>query len=71
MERLIDNPMPLPVAHNCGNVFTAERAKIKADIEVLERFRDKSADGSEPQAYPGVDRSDRSARHLRQAACSE
>jgi hypothetical protein len=25
--------------------FTAEIAKIKADIEVLERFRDKSADG--------------------------
>lgn len=34
------------VAHTCGNVFTAERAKIKADIEVLEGFRDKSADGS-------------------------
>jgi hypothetical protein len=34
------------VAHTCGNVFTAEIAKIKADIEVLERFRDKSADGS-------------------------
>jgi hypothetical protein len=34
------------VAHTCENVFTAEIAKIKADIEVLERFRDKSADGS-------------------------